>query len=70
MLDASPEVISKRRHNDFPQWLYEQQRQRLRSAEEHATLYLHTDELASDKVQQQVVEHLHQLQIMPGPVST
>jgi molybdopterin-guanine dinucleotide biosynthesis protein len=67
MLDATPAVISARRHNEFPQWLYEQQRQRLRSAEEHATLYLHTDELASEQVQQQVIEHLQYLDIAPEP---
>ncbi len=66
VLDASPAVISKRRHNDFPAWLYEQQRERLRSAEEHATLYLHTDTLVPDMVRQQVVAHLQQLKIEPA----
>ena len=69
VLDASPAVISERRHNDFPEWLYRQQRERLRSAEEHATLYLHTDTLLPDAVQQKVIEHLQQLtieQVLPA----
>ncbi len=66
MLDASPAVISQRRHNDFPQWLYDQQRERLRSAEAYATLFLHTDTLAPAEVQRQVIQHLQQLRIMPA----
>jgi predicted ATPase len=65
MLDASPDIISQRRHNDFPTWLYDQQRQRLRSAQAHATLYLHTDHLAANEVEQQVMLHVHQLHIVP-----
>lgn len=65
MLDATPAVISERRHNDFPQWLYDQQRIRLRSAEAYATLYLHTDTLAAADVQQQVIQHLQELHIEP-----
>ncbi len=65
MLDASPAIISQRRHNEFPPWLYDQQRARLRSAEAHATLYLHTDDLPSDEVEQRVTAHLHHLHIDP-----
>lgn len=67
VLDASPAVISERRHNEFPEWLYLQQKERLRTAEEHATLYLHTDTLLPDAVQQRVVEHLQRLKIEPMP---
>jgi adenylate kinase len=66
MLDASPAIISQRRHNDFPSWLYDEQRARLRSAEAHATLYLHTDDLPSDEVVKRVITHLHHLHIEPG----
>jgi len=65
MLDASPAIISQRRHNEFPTWLYHTQRTRLRSAEAHATLYLHTDDLPSDEVEQRVMAHLHHLHIEP-----
>lgn len=57
-LDASPSTITSRRQNDFPGWLYDKQVSRLTSAREHATLYLHTDELAAAVVQQRVLEHL------------
>ncbi len=57
-LDASPSTITRRRQNDFPEWLYAKQVRRLMSAREHATLYLHTDNLAAVVVQQRVLEHL------------
>lgn len=66
MLDASPDTITTRRQNTFPQWLYDQQRLRLRSAQAHATLYLRTDQLDLDDVQQRVMAHLLQLQIVPS----
>jgi deoxyadenosine/deoxycytidine kinase len=65
MLDASPQVISQRRRNEFPEWLYQQQQERLRSAYDHATLYLHTDDLTFDQVRQKVMEHLQALEIDP-----
>jgi thymidylate kinase len=60
-LDASPTTISKRRQNEFPQWLYTIQLRRLRSARQHATLYLHTDSISLNEIQQRVLEHLHAL---------
>jgi thymidylate kinase len=60
-LDASPAMITRRRQNEFPQWLYAAQTQRLRSAREHATLYLHTDRLSPGEVQRRVVDHLRTL---------
>ncbi|HEX6292028.1 MAG TPA: hypothetical protein VFZ66_22770 [Herpetosiphonaceae bacterium] len=57
-LDASPATITARRQNEFPEWLYTLQMRRLRSAREHATLYLHTDRYSSADVQQRVLEHL------------
>ena len=59
-LDASPPVISRRRQNDFPRWLYGRQQRRLRSARERAKLYLHTDSLDRRAVEQRVLDHLGQ----------
>lgn len=64
-LDASPAVISVRRRNEFPAWLYETQIERLADARQHTTLYLHTDRLAAAEVQRQVLGHLHERQIGP-----
>jgi adenylate kinase len=60
-LDASPATITRRRQNEFPEWLYKLQIDRLRSARQHATLYLHTDRVPAAEVQQRVIEHLHML---------
>ncbi len=65
LLDASPHMISLRRQSEFPKWLYQQQQLRLRSAREHATLYLHTDDLSPSEVQQRALQHLQQLGIRP-----
>lgn len=64
-LDASPTVITARRRNEFPAWLYAIQITRLADARAHTTLYLHTDQLDQRTVQQRVLAHLHQQQIMP-----
>jgi adenylate kinase len=61
-LDASPPVISRRRRNDFPRWLYGRQQRRLRSARDHATIYLHTDTLDPRAVEQRVLDHLQRHQ--------
>ncbi len=65
-LDASPQTISLRRQSKFPDWLYQQQQLRLRSAREHATLYLHTDCLSTIEVQQRALQHIEQMGIKPG----
>jgi thymidylate kinase len=57
-LDASPDTITRRRQNEFPRWLYAKQTCRLRSARDHATFYLQTDELSAADVQGRVLEHL------------
>lgn len=63
-LDASPPVISQRRRNEFPSWLYDMQIERLADARAHTTLYLHTDRLAAAEVQRRVLAHLQQ---QPSP---
>jgi thymidylate kinase len=60
-LDASPAMITRRRQNQFPQWLYTAQIQRLHSARAHATFYLHTDRLSPGEVQRRVLDHLRRL---------
>jgi adenylate kinase len=60
-LDASPPVITRRRQNDFPHWLYGRQARRLRSARERATLYLQTDHLDPRAVESRVLDHLRAL---------
>ncbi len=60
-LDASPAVISRRRQNEFPRWLYGRQLRRLRVARERATLYLHTDHLDPRDVEARVLDHLRRL---------
>lgn len=65
-LDASPAVISARRRNEFPVWLYDTQVARLADARHHATLYLHTDALAADEVQRLALAHLSERQVQPG----
>lgn len=61
-LDASPATITRRRRNEFPEWLYNVQIERLGSARRNATLYLHTDRVSSVEVQRRVIEHLSTLQ--------
>jgi thymidylate kinase len=60
-LDASPATITRRRQNEFPEWLYRMQIERLRSARQNATLYLHTDRVPAVEVQRRVIEHLRSL---------
>jgi cytidylate kinase len=67
-LDASPATIAQRRHSTFPDWLYRQQHQRLRSARRHATIYLQTDRLSVDDVRNRVLRHLRRLGIQPSHV--
>ena len=57
-LDASPSIITIRRHNEFPDWLYDKQVRRLSSARAHATLYLNTDTLSAADVHSRVRAHL------------
>lgn len=61
-LDASPATITRRRCNEFPEWLYKIQIERLASARRNATFYLHTDRVPSAEVQRRVIEHLRTLQ--------
>lgn len=65
-LDASPATITARRQNNFPGWLYGKQMRRLRSAREHATMYLHTDRLSIGEVLRWVLGHLQS----PEPAHT
>lgn len=65
-LDATPRTITTRRQNDFPRWLYDKQISRLDSARTHATLYLHTDHLSANDVEQRVLEHLRALKQASG----
>jgi deoxyadenosine/deoxycytidine kinase len=58
-LDASPQTITERRQNEFPDWLYQQQLQRLGSARTHATLYIQTDQLTAEEVQRRVLQHIN-----------
>ena len=62
-LDASPATISQRRQNEFPDWLYQKQLRRLRSAREQATLYLQTDRLTAADVQRRVLTHVRARQM-------
>lgn len=64
-LDASPPIISERRRNEFPGWLYDTQIERLADARANTTLYLHTDRLSAAKVQQRVLAHLQRLSARP-----
>lgn len=66
-LDATPPVISDRRRNEFPAWLYDIQIERLADARAHTTLYLHTDQLVAAEVQRRVLAHLQQLPALPAP---
>jgi ABC-type cobalamin/Fe3+-siderophores transport system ATPase subunit len=66
-LDASPGVISLRRRNEFPRWLYKLQLERLLSARAHATLYLHTDQLSAAEVRQRVLVHLRDRRAPSAP---
>lgn len=60
-LDATPATITRRRRNEFPEWLYKLQVERLASARRNATLYLNTDRMAAAEVQHQVIAHLSML---------
>jgi adenylate kinase family enzyme len=65
MLDAERSTIIRRRGGDFPEWLLEQQRERLASARAHADMVLHTDEAAPGEVAAQVVAYLQAAGIKP-----
>jgi len=59
LLEAEPRTITRRRHADFPVWLYHKQQQRLQSARRHATLLVQTDQASPEEVAARVVAFLH-----------
>jgi cytidylate kinase len=58
-LDARLETMRQRRRDpEFPEWLLEQERLRLRHARQHCDIYLATDDLTLDAVLAQVLTRL------------
>lgn len=65
-LQATPEVISKRRADIFPDWLYRAQMERLASALTHATVVVNTVPLTASEVRDRVLRVLAEHQIYPA----
>ena len=65
-LDVSWEVARQRRPTDAKSDRWAEQAHRLRHARQHADLYVHTDELAPQKVLEMVLAFLKSLQL-PTP---
>ena len=66
MLEAERSTIMQRRGGDFPEWLLEQQRERLAPARAHADLVLHTDEATPEEVVGQVIAYLQAVGLKPA----
>lgn len=63
-LDASYEITCRRRNLNWTEAEYAEQHQRLAHARQHADLYILTDQLTPEEVQQEVRRFLHQKGIL------
>jgi cytidylate kinase len=58
-LDAQLETTRRRRHDpEFPAWILDEERHRLRHARQHCDIYVETDELAPAEVLEGVLRQL------------
>ena len=58
-LDCALETTRRRRHSpDFPAWIYEAERDRLRHARAHCHLYIATDDLTPETILAQTLAFL------------
>lgn len=64
-LQATPAVISKRRADTFPDWLYQAQMERLATALAHATVVVDTSPLTAAEVRERVLRVLAEHHIYP-----
>ncbi len=65
VLEAKLNTIVQRRGDNFPEWLLDQQWQRLASARAHADLLVRTDEATADEVAGEVITFLQAAGIVP-----
>lgn len=63
-LDASYEITCRRRNLNWTEYEYAEQHRRLAHARQHADLYILTDQLTPEEVQQEVRRFLHQKGIL------
>ncbi len=62
-LDASPEIVRRRRAFEYPPQRYQRQTERLRHAREHCHIYVNTDPLTPSQVLEAVLQALERYQI-------
>ncbi len=60
-LDANYETCTKRKRFNWRQDEYERQLQRLSNAREHCDIYLSTDDLSTEQVLKEILDHLQGL---------
>jgi hypothetical protein len=73
-LDCSLATTRARRNSpEFPEWLYDAERHRLRHAREHCNIYIDTDPLTPEVILVRVLEELQRIlgdrRDAPSPLS-
>lgn len=69
-LDAQLATIRQRRHDpDFPAWILDAERHRLRHARQHCDIYMPTDDVTPEEVLMQALAALARLATGPRPTT-